>query len=86
MLQSKAVDVREGQRVVLNTNILLASDLGGRPEELVFTVLVPPQHGLVHGVQQPGVPLLSFTQLDVAAHRVGYTHNDEHHSQTDSFR
>lgn len=86
MLQSKAVQLREGQRLVLSTDNLLASDPAGRPEELVFTVSVPPQHGLVHAVQRPGVPLSSFTQLDVAAQRVSYTHDDEHSAGSDSFR
>lgn len=76
----------EGQRVVLNTDILLASDSSGRPEELVYTVSVPPRHGLVHAVQQPGVPLSTFTQLDVAAHRVCYTHDNSHHAESDAFR
>ncbi|XP_068447643.1 FRAS1-related extracellular matrix protein 1b isoform X2 [Clinocottus analis] len=84
-LVSKAVRLLEGQRVVLNTNILLVSDSSGRPEELVYTVLVPPQHGLVHAVQQPGVPLTTFTQLDVAAHRVCYTHDNSRHAETDFF-
>uniref|UniRef100_I3JAE1 Fras1 related extracellular matrix 1b n=1 Tax=Oreochromis niloticus TaxID=8128 RepID=I3JAE1_ORENI len=75
---SRPVHLREGQRVVLNTDILLASDSTGRPEELVYTVSDPPRHGLVHAVQRPGVPLLSFTQLDVAAHRVCYTHDNSH--------
>ncbi|KAK2908269.1 FRAS1-related extracellular matrix protein 1b [Channa argus] len=82
---SKAVHLREGQRVVLNTDILLASDSASRPEELIFTVSLPPRHGLVHSVQQPGVPLISFTQLDVAAHRVCYTHDNSHHTESDSF-
>ncbi|XP_067452176.1 FRAS1-related extracellular matrix protein 1b isoform X1 [Thunnus thynnus] len=85
VLLSKAVHLMEGQRVVLNTDILLASDLAGRPEELIYTVSVPPRHGLVHAVQQPGVPLITFTQLDVAAHRVCYTHDNSHDAQTDSF-
>uniref|UniRef100_A0A4W6CZ86 Fras1 related extracellular matrix 1b n=1 Tax=Lates calcarifer TaxID=8187 RepID=A0A4W6CZ86_LATCA len=85
VLMSKAVHLREGQRVVLNTDILLASDSAGRPEELVYAVSIPPRHGLVHAVQQPGVPLTSFTQLDVAAHRVCYTHDNSHESESDSF-
>ncbi|XP_023809830.1 FRAS1-related extracellular matrix protein 1 isoform X2 [Oryzias latipes] len=84
-LQSEPVHLMEGQRVVLNTDILLASDSVGRPDELVFTVLVPPQHGLVHVVQHPGVALTSFTQLDVAAHRVCYTHDNSHDGEADSF-
>lgn len=86
VLLSKAVRLTEGQRVVLNTDILLASDSAGRPEELVYTVTVPPRHGLVHAVQRPGVPLLTFTQLDVAAHRVCYTHDNSHHAESDAFR
>lgn len=86
VLLSKAVHLMEGQRVVLNTDILLASDSSGRPEELVYTVSVPPRHGVVHAVQQPGVPLTAFTQLDVAAHRVCYTHDNSHHAESDAFR
>nr|XP_040040685.1 FRAS1-related extracellular matrix protein 1b isoform X1 [Gasterosteus aculeatus aculeatus] len=85
VLLSKAVRLMEGQRVVLNTDILLASDSAGRPRELVYAVSVPPRHGLVHAVQQPGVPLTAFTQLDVAAHRVAYTHDNSHHAEADSF-
>ncbi|KAF6715166.1 FRAS1-related extracellular matrix protein 1 [Oryzias melastigma] len=85
VLRSEPVYLQEGQRVVLNTDILLASDSAGRPDELIFKVLVPPQHGLVHGVQHPGVPLTSFTQLDVAAHRVCYTHDNSHDGEADSF-
>ncbi|XP_070764752.1 FRAS1-related extracellular matrix protein 1b [Enoplosus armatus] len=85
VLLSKAVRLTEGQRVVLNTDVLLAADSSGRPEELVYAVSVPPRHGLVHAVRQPGVPLIAFTQLDVAAHRVCYTHDNSHHAETDSF-
>lgn len=83
---SEAVHLREGERVVLNTDILLASDSASRPEELIFTVSVPPRHGLVHAVQQPGVAVISFTQLEVAAHRVCYTHDNSHETESDSFR
>ncbi|KAM9365122.1 FRAS1-related extracellular matrix protein 1b [Pholidichthys leucotaenia] len=85
MLLSKAVHLQEGQRLVLNTDILLASDSASRPEELVYTVTVAPRHGLVHAIQQPGVPLNTFTQLDVAAHHVCYTHDNSHDTEADSF-
>ncbi|XP_061834466.1 FRAS1-related extracellular matrix protein 1b [Nerophis lumbriciformis] len=84
-LASRAVPLAEGQRVVLNTDFLLASDGAGRPDELIYTVTVPPRHGLVHGVRRPGVPLHTFTQLDVAAHRVCYTHDNGHAHRSDSF-
>nr|XP_046247058.1 FRAS1-related extracellular matrix protein 1b isoform X2 [Scatophagus argus] len=85
VLRIQPVRLTEGQRLVLNTDILLASDAAGRPEELVYTLSVPPRHGLIHAVQQPGVPLMSFTQLDVAAHRVCYTHDNSHDAEVDSF-
>ncbi|KAM4548346.1 FRAS1-related extracellular matrix protein 1b isoform 2-T4 [Odontesthes bonariensis] len=85
VLLSKAVTLREGQRVVLNTDILLASDSAGQPEQLVYTLTIPPRCGLVHAVQRPGVPLGGFTQLDVAAHRVCYTHDNSHDAEADSF-
>lgn len=76
----------EGQRVILNTDILMVSDSASRPEELVYTVTVSPRHGLIHSIQRPGIPLLTFTQLDVAAHRVCYTHDNSHQSKSDFFR
>lgn len=85
VLQSRPVHLTEGQRVVLNTDVLLASDSAGRPEELVYTVSAPPLRGLVHAIHRPGVPLTSFTQLDVAAHRVCYTHDNSHDGEDDSF-
>nr|XP_057929904.1 FRAS1-related extracellular matrix protein 1b [Doryrhamphus excisus] len=85
LLVSGDVRLVEGQRVVLNTDFLLASDNAGRPDELVYTVTVPPSHGLVHSVRQTGVPLRTFTQLDVAAHRVCYTHDNDHAHHSDTF-
>uniref|UniRef100_A0A8C6SIF6 Fras1 related extracellular matrix 1b n=1 Tax=Neogobius melanostomus TaxID=47308 RepID=A0A8C6SIF6_9GOBI len=37
-------------------------------------------------VSTPGVPLWNFTQLDVTAQRVCYTHDNSHQGETDSFR
>uniref|UniRef100_A0A3B3UH26 Fras1 related extracellular matrix 1b n=1 Tax=Poecilia latipinna TaxID=48699 RepID=A0A3B3UH26_9TELE len=85
VLQTRPVRLREGQRLVLTTDVLLALDSAGRPEDLVFAVSGPPRHGLVHAVRRPGRPLTRFTQLDVAAHRVCYTHSNDHDSDVDSF-
>ncbi|KAF1385246.1 hypothetical protein PFLUV_G00105740 [Perca fluviatilis] len=85
LLRTETVRLAEGRRVVLTTDVLLAWDASGRPEELLYAVSVPPRHGLVHAVQRPGVPLSAFTQLDVAAHRVCYTHDNSRHAETDAF-
>ncbi|KAM9797536.1 FRAS1-related extracellular matrix protein 1b isoform 3-T5 [Syngnathus typhle] len=79
------VRVRAGERVVLNTDFLRAWDGGGRPNRLRYTVTVTPRHGLLHAVMQPGMPLDTFTQMDVAAQRVCYTHNNGQLQRSDTF-
>ncbi|XP_061680721.1 FRAS1-related extracellular matrix protein 1b isoform X3 [Syngnathoides biaculeatus] len=84
-LWTGAVPVAEGQRAVLNTDFLRAADGGGRPDELVYAVTAAPRHGLLHDVARPGVPLSAFTQMDVAAQRVCYTHDNGHRHHSDAF-
>ncbi|KAB5559145.1 hypothetical protein PHYPO_G00025590 [Pangasianodon hypophthalmus] len=84
-LITKPMTISEGERVVLTTDILMATDSGSQSFELVYTVTVPPKHGHLHIVQYPGIPLLSFTQMDVASHRVCYTHDNSHSTDHDSF-
>lgn len=76
----------EGERVILTTDILVATDSGSASDELIYTVSVPPEHGHLHMVRTPGVPVFSFTQMDVAANRVCYTHDNSRFVDRDSFR
>ncbi|XP_051929938.1 FRAS1-related extracellular matrix protein 1b isoform X2 [Hippocampus zosterae] len=80
-----AVRVASGQRVLLNTDFLRAQDGGGRPDRLVYTVTAAPRHGLLHAAARPGVPLATFTQMDVAAQRVCYTHDNGQLHRSDAF-
>ncbi|XP_058617703.1 FRAS1-related extracellular matrix protein 1b isoform X2 [Onychostoma macrolepis] len=84
-LITKPVTLMEGERVILTTDILMATDSGSKPDELIYTVSVPPEHGHLHMVQSPGVPVLSFSQMDVAANRVCYTHDNSRFADRDSF-
>ncbi|XP_036442581.1 FRAS1-related extracellular matrix protein 1b isoform X2 [Colossoma macropomum] len=84
-LITKPVTLMEGERVVLTTDVLMATDSGSRSDELIYTVTVSPKHGHLHMVQHPGVPLFTFTQMDVAAHRVCYTHDNSRFADHDSF-
>lgn len=81
-----AVRVVSGQRVLLNTDFLRAQDGGGRPDRLVYAVTAAPRHGLLHAAARPGVPLVTFTQMDVAAQRVCYTHDNGQLHRSDAFR
>uniref|UniRef100_A0AAZ3S8L7 FRAS1-related extracellular matrix protein N-terminal domain-containing protein n=1 Tax=Oncorhynchus tshawytscha TaxID=74940 RepID=A0AAZ3S8L7_ONCTS len=85
VLVTRPVTLMEGERLILTTDILLATDGAARPGEMLYTVSVPPKHGHVHAVQRPGMPFLSFSQLDVAAQRVCYTHDNSHTAEQDSF-
>ncbi|XP_066504077.1 FRAS1-related extracellular matrix protein 1b [Hoplias malabaricus] len=80
------VTVMEGERVVLTTDFLMASDSGSQSDELIYTVTTPPSHGHLHMAQQPWLTMFTFTQMDVAAHRVCYTHDNSHFTDNDSFR
>ncbi|RXN20441.1 FRAS1-related extracellular matrix 1-like protein [Labeo rohita] len=84
-LITKPVTLMEGERVILTTDILMATDSGSKPDELIYTLSVPPEHGHLHMVQSPGVPVLSFSQMDVAANRVCYTHDNSRFADRDSF-
>ncbi|KAJ8395495.1 hypothetical protein AAFF_G00032290 [Aldrovandia affinis] len=84
VLVTRPVTLMAGERVIFTTDILLATDSGGRAEELVYTVSIPPSHGHLHAVQHPGMPLHTFSQLDVAAQRVCYTHDNSRFAQHDS--
>uniref|UniRef100_A0A3B3RES9 Fras1 related extracellular matrix 1b n=1 Tax=Paramormyrops kingsleyae TaxID=1676925 RepID=A0A3B3RES9_9TELE len=84
-LVTRPVTLTEGERAVLTTDVLMAADGVDRAEELVYVVLVPPEHGQLHTVQNPGVPLDTFTQLDVAALRVCYTHDNSRMASQDAF-
>lgn len=76
----------EGERVVLTTDVLLAADGMDQAEELLYVVSVAPEHGQLHAAQNPGVPLHTFSQLDVAALRVCYTHDNSRMASQDAFR
>ncbi|XP_077572863.1 FRAS1-related extracellular matrix protein 1b isoform X2 [Stigmatopora nigra] len=84
-LQIGPLRVAQGGRAVLDTDCLRARDGVGRPDRLLYAVTTAPRHGLLHRLARPGVPLLSFTQMDVAARRVCYAHDNGRGDSGDSF-
>ncbi|XP_061665126.1 FRAS1-related extracellular matrix protein 1a [Syngnathoides biaculeatus] len=71
----RPVSVTRGGHVVLTTDLLLATDAAGRPEELVFVVTTPAAHGYLENIKHPGVTISTFSQMDVTANRVAYVHD-----------
>lgn len=78
--------VAQGDRGFLTTATLLAVDGADKPEELLYLITSPPQYGQVEYVQYPGVPITSFSQMDVAGQTVCYVHKSRAAVPRDSFR
>ncbi|XP_056388905.1 FRAS1-related extracellular matrix protein 1-like [Hyla sarda] len=85
VLLTSPVTLTEGDRVTLMTDVLMATDGTGKPEKLLYAVSVPPVHGQIEYINFPGVPISSFSQLDVAAQKVCYVHDNSREADKDSF-
>ncbi|KAK2119771.1 FRAS1- extracellular matrix protein 1 [Saguinus oedipus] len=64
-------------RGFLTTTSLLAVDGTDKPEELQYAITSPPQYGQVEYVRYPGVPITSFSQMDIAGQTVCYVHKSK---------
>ncbi|XP_074518325.1 FRAS1-related extracellular matrix protein 1a isoform X2 [Halichoeres trimaculatus] len=82
----KPVSVARGDRVVLTTDALLATDSADKPEELLYVITHPPAHGHVEYIKHPGLTISTFSQMDVAANLVAYVHDNRASSPTETFQ
>ncbi|XP_045076300.1 FRAS1-related extracellular matrix protein 2-like [Coregonus clupeaformis] len=82
---SKGVSLKEGGRVTLTTDLLSTSDLNSPDEHLVFTITRAPQRGHLECTDGPGMPISSFTQLQLAGSKVYYIHTADDEVKMDSF-
>ncbi|XP_055369067.1 FRAS1-related extracellular matrix protein 1a isoform X2 [Betta splendens] len=83
---AKPANVSRGDRVVLTTDALLATDGTDRPEELLYVVTRPPAHGQLEYVKHPGLGISTFSQMDVAANLVAYVHDNRASAPAESFQ
>uniref|UniRef100_A0A8D0GCH3 FRAS1 related extracellular matrix 2 n=1 Tax=Sphenodon punctatus TaxID=8508 RepID=A0A8D0GCH3_SPHPU len=82
---SKGVSLKEGGKVTLTTDILSTSDLNSPDENLVFRITRPPIRGHFECTDRFGVPITSFTQLQLAGNKIFYIHTSEDEVKMDSF-
>ncbi|GFT76574.1 extracellular matrix protein 3 [Trichonephila clavipes] len=82
---NKGVELPEGGRVILDTNILSTTDLNSNDEDLLFTITRAPTRGHLESTDFPGVPITSFTQLDLAGSKIYYVHTSDDEIKMDNF-
>ncbi|XP_068031800.1 FRAS1-related extracellular matrix protein 1 isoform X2 [Anomalospiza imberbis] len=71
---TKLLRVPKGDHSYITTDVLLALDGTDKPEELLYVITSPPQYGQIEYVSYPGIPITSFSQIDVARQIVCYVH------------
>ncbi len=82
---SKGVSLKEGGKVTLTTNLLSTSDLNSPDENLVFTITRAPVRGHLESTDSPGMPIVSFTQLQLAGSKIYYIHTADDEVKMDRF-
>ncbi|NXY18696.1 FREM1 protein, partial [Atrichornis clamosus] len=86
VLFMKLLKVPKGDRSYITTDVLLALDGMDKPEELLYVITSPPHHGQIEYVSYPGIPITSFSQMDVAQQIVCYVHKGKAGVFEDTFR
>ncbi|KAM4807956.1 FRAS1-related extracellular matrix protein 1 [Rhinophrynus dorsalis] len=82
----KTLNVTKGDKVIITTNTLLATDGTDKLEELLYVLSSPPQYGQIEYIAHPGIPITSFSQMDVAAQIVCYVYNSKAAAVTDTIK
>lgn len=82
---SKGVSLKEGGRVMLTTDLLSTTDLNSPDEHLVFTITRAPMRGHLECTDTLGMPISSFTQLQLAGNKIYYIHTSDDEVKMDSF-
>ena len=82
---NKGVTLKEGDKITLTTDLLSASDINSKDENLVYQVNKLPAKGYLENTDHPGVPITSFKQIDLAGNKIVYVHTSPDEIKFDNF-
>ena len=82
---SKGVELPEGGTITLTTDLLSTTDANSLDENLEFTITRSPDKGYLELTDEPGVAIMTFTQLQLAGNKVRYVHTIDDENKLDSF-
>ncbi|KAL8607296.1 hypothetical protein ACOMHN_047627 [Nucella lapillus] len=82
---NKGVELPEAGTAILTTGLLSGADLNSPDENLQFIVTRAPTRGYLESSDHPGVPITTFSQLELAGNKVRYVHSSGDEMKMDSF-
>ncbi len=82
---NQGVNLPEGGSIVLSTDLLSTTDSNSPDENLEFTITRKPSRGHLESADAKGVPITTFTQLQLAGNKIRYVHTSDKEAKMDSF-